>query len=390
MANPDSRKPMTISREELHRRVWETPMSRLAAEFGISGNGLAKICDRLSIPYPPRGYWARKEAGQKVATFRLPARTVDTPDKVTITPTPPPAELAPSVQQALTDAKAKAAGLTVPDDLKRPHSVIAGWLADHRERKRLARLDRNPYGVAISDWSDSERRQHRILDTIFGAVESNGLVVKSDRRSAFHFEYKGEKIQCRLREKCRQVRKPKTADQSRWSSPGDKTWTQVLESTGNLVFTLEDYFGPENAIRREWLETENKRLEGMVEDIVATLLLAGPALVKMREEREEESRRRQEAERIRQQEETRRRKNRNQWRAFIEQADNHENARRARALIEALQQLEADPAAVVGERTLAQWLSWARDQANAIDPLTRGTDALFAEIAKVTDWTYRD
>lgn len=164
----------------------------------------------------------------------------------------------------------------------------------------------------------------------------------------------------------------------------------MLDSTGNLVFTLEDYFGPENAIRREWLETETKRLEGMVEDIVATLLLAGPALVRMREEREEESRRRQEAERIRQQEETKRRKNRNQWRAFTEQADNHEKARRARALIEALQQLEADPAAVVGERTLAQWLSWAHDQANSIDPLTRGTDALFEEIAKVTDWTYRD
>lgn len=174
------------------------------------------------------------------------------------------------------------------------------------------------------------------------------------------------------------------------ASPGDKTWTQVLESTGNLVFTLEDYFGSENVIRREWLETETKRLEGMVEDIVAALLLAGPALVKRREEREEESRRRQEAERIRQQEEARRRKNRNQWRAFIEQADNYEKARRARELIEALQKLKADPAIVVGERTLAQWLSWAREQANDIDPLMRGTDALFAEIAKVTEWTYRD
>lgn len=62
----------------------------------------------------------------------------------------------------------------------------------------------------------------------------------------------------------------------------------------------------------------------------------------------------------------------------------------ARQLIEELQKLEADPSNFVGERTLAQWLSWAREQANDIDPLTRGTDALFAEIAKVTDWRYRD
>lgn len=33
-------------------------MSRLAEEFGISGNGLAKICDRLDVTYLPRGYWA--------------------------------------------------------------------------------------------------------------------------------------------------------------------------------------------------------------------------------------------------------------------------------------------------------------------------------------------
>lgn len=31
-------------------------MSKLAAEFGVSGNGLAKICDRLKVPYPGRGY----------------------------------------------------------------------------------------------------------------------------------------------------------------------------------------------------------------------------------------------------------------------------------------------------------------------------------------------
>ena len=47
-------------------------MSRLAAEYGISGNGIAKICDRLNIPYPPRGHWAKKAAGQKVVQYRLP------------------------------------------------------------------------------------------------------------------------------------------------------------------------------------------------------------------------------------------------------------------------------------------------------------------------------
>ena len=57
----------TLTRERLYALVWETPMSKLAPTFGLSDNGLAKICRANDIPYPPRGYWAKKEAGQHVA-----------------------------------------------------------------------------------------------------------------------------------------------------------------------------------------------------------------------------------------------------------------------------------------------------------------------------------
>ena len=55
----------TVSREELFRQVWEMPMSRLAEGYGVTGNGLAKICDRLLIPYPPRGYGPRRRPARK-------------------------------------------------------------------------------------------------------------------------------------------------------------------------------------------------------------------------------------------------------------------------------------------------------------------------------------
>jgi hypothetical protein len=146
-------------------------MSRLAFEFGVSGNGLAKICDRLNIPYPPRGYWARKEAGQKVVTFRLPERGESTPAEVTIAPTPPPPQLGPDQQEAVAAVKLKTEGIEVPSELKKPHPIIAGWRSDHKEQQRRDRLDRSPYRTVLPDWSESDRRQHRILDTIFRAVE---------------------------------------------------------------------------------------------------------------------------------------------------------------------------------------------------------------------------
>lgn len=53
-------------REQLFQRVWEFPLHKLAAQYGLSDVGLAKACERMSIPVPGRGYWAKKAAGKAV------------------------------------------------------------------------------------------------------------------------------------------------------------------------------------------------------------------------------------------------------------------------------------------------------------------------------------
>jgi len=59
-----------LSREELFALVWERPTSEIAKELGISDVAVGKLCEKLQVPKPPRGYWARVEAGQ---TPRRPA-----------------------------------------------------------------------------------------------------------------------------------------------------------------------------------------------------------------------------------------------------------------------------------------------------------------------------
>lgn len=39
--------------------MWSEPLANVAGRFGLSANGIAKICDRLGIPRPPRGHWTR-------------------------------------------------------------------------------------------------------------------------------------------------------------------------------------------------------------------------------------------------------------------------------------------------------------------------------------------
>jgi len=57
--------------------VWQQPMTRVAAELGLSDVGLAKLCRRHSIPVPPRGHWAKIAAGKPSESIALSYREQD-------------------------------------------------------------------------------------------------------------------------------------------------------------------------------------------------------------------------------------------------------------------------------------------------------------------------
>ncbi len=59
-------------REKLYDEVWRTPMSHLAKQYGLSDQGLRKVCVKLQIPLPVRGHWAKVEAGKPPPTPTLP------------------------------------------------------------------------------------------------------------------------------------------------------------------------------------------------------------------------------------------------------------------------------------------------------------------------------
>ena len=50
---------METTRARLFDEIWSEPMGTVAGRYGLTGNGLAKICDRLDIPRPPRSHWTR-------------------------------------------------------------------------------------------------------------------------------------------------------------------------------------------------------------------------------------------------------------------------------------------------------------------------------------------
>jgi hypothetical protein len=61
-----------LPRETLYERVWTTPVTTLAQEFGMSDAGVAKVCRKMGVPVPSRGYWAKIQAGKNPPKTPLP------------------------------------------------------------------------------------------------------------------------------------------------------------------------------------------------------------------------------------------------------------------------------------------------------------------------------
>lgn len=53
-----------ITADSLHELVWKYPTVKVAKMLGVSDVAISKRCKVLSIPKPPRGYWAKVAANK--------------------------------------------------------------------------------------------------------------------------------------------------------------------------------------------------------------------------------------------------------------------------------------------------------------------------------------
>jgi hypothetical protein len=166
-----------LSRKELYDLIWSTPIHRLAGRYGLSDVGLAKVCRRMDIPRPPRGYWARIRWGAKPKQVPLPAATGNTQLEVTFDrdagKVPPPPKREPPVGPKLDPQ--------VMDTLRDPHPLVAATLARYAsakpgkdglltvQAKRVLDLKVSPLNLD---------RSLRLLDALIKSWEAEGLDVK--------------------------------------------------------------------------------------------------------------------------------------------------------------------------------------------------------------------
>lgn len=383
----------SFTREELYELVWSEPMIKLAARYGISGNGLAKACRRANIPVPERGYWAKQQAGQDVPKKSLPQSNAGTPARVTIQPPskrppqPEPSPVPASVREATENERKADKPITVPATLSNPHRIVGAWLQDDREKRRESRYDpwrRNLYKAI--DATDLDKRRLRILSALFKALEARGykLIVDQYSRRGVEVVLGDEKVDLQLSERIQQIRRKLTEEEKTkrgYLSTGER-WTQEKVPTGELILTFKQ---PDRyRMMKEWRETPGSPLENRLGEVVAELagmfeelrlIRVGEAEERARQRKSEEERHRAEMERKR---ETIR------YRRLLSQSENWQTAADIRAFVAAVE----DTPLANSERFCA-WKTWALGHADRIDPLR--SDTLFdLEVSDYDVYSMRD
>jgi hypothetical protein len=143
---------VTLQRERLYKEVWQTPILQLAKKYGMSDVGLAKVCKRMDIPLPPRGYWAKQAYGHGVDKKPLPPAKKKTAKTTTINK---------SEEELLHLARNRFSGSKVR----------------HRDRQRIHRLQKE-----LKDWEMSERIRAYIT-----AMRKAGRKVSADNAEFFEW-----------------------------------------------------------------------------------------------------------------------------------------------------------------------------------------------------------
>ena len=272
-----------VTREELYKMVWEKPLVRLAAEFGITGNGLAKVCEKLDVPYPPRGHWAKKEAGKQVVTLKLPPRRDGISNAADIHPAPPKPAPSPAEEQAAEAVTDRIRDIAVPESNDRLHPRVQAWITGHNKRQKERELEnrnrRGDFGWAsalIPDLTARDLYRFRATSAIFYAVEkAGGTIDKSSASGKVTFLVNGHQVECSIVEKMMQSLK-QWEEQRKWTAFTEYC-KSGLDSSGFLRLSITTYL---ESRRAEWVETQKVKIAQLIPTFVGAIMAAGPGLEK--------------------------------------------------------------------------------------------------------------
>jgi hypothetical protein len=370
-----------ITREELYKLVWSKPLTELAKEFGMSDVGVAKVCKKLNVPRPYRGYWQLLAAGRKLTIPKLPqarqgepTETILSPDSYRVNFKPKNPEVVDSIEaERLAENRIK-----VAESLDNPHRLVRNTQIllrkgkpDESGRLHYWNLPDNRPRLSVRVSKNTMSRALLIMDALVRALEARGCTVEAEDGTVCNI---GEsKVPFYLWERVRRTDRVLTEKEK------EKPWwykSHEFIPTGELVFTLDEYC----VDRKNWADGKKKKLEDKLNDIVAGLFAAAEQLRLREIERKEEEARRAEAARKRAELEHQLRIQEERGKQLDSLVDSWIRSKNLRQVLKECE----DTLRVQNESRIPSdeyWLRWARAYADHIDPIKNGW------LKRIMDWS---
>ncbi|HLY62803.1 MAG TPA: hypothetical protein VKV95_18825 [Terriglobia bacterium] len=362
------------NREKLYEEVWATPMQTLAYEYGLSDRGLAKICRRLEIPVPGRGYWAKKAVGQKVERLPLPSAKTNI-----LVQRPAPRKEKPHLEALGTEqerAQVERLEQTVGEFALKRGSLSHPLIIQARavlgrasvNDRQILHFREQCLDMRVS--KGSLDRALRVMAGLIGAIEAEGFAVEvgSGDREQTVANIHRQHISFGLLEKVDRVEltaPPRGGVLERVLTFGGKPFR--FEPSGQLYIEVWHQWDVE---RKRWKDNKTHRLEEQIPQIVAGFIriaLVERARAEKRVAEQEENQRRA-AERAQLQQLITTEKAR--IRALRKASANWVRAEECRSFISAAVDCAKQNGQPVEAGTpFGDWLAWAAKQADRLDPL---------------------
>lgn len=369
---------ISLKREELYKMVWSEPVSKLAREYGLSDRGLGKICARLEIPVPGRGYWQMKKKGLKIPipplrpTKKINATCAYIHRKTTYQTE---GEEEQKTCDIITAEKMPENKITVPPSLDSPHHLILmtqksliGAKVDDRGLKQ----PRARGCLDVQVGPDSIDRAMLIMDTLVKALETRGFDISVTKEAPFFttVSVMDENITFALSEDLNRTEKKMSPAQKKEMEEYPWMYSRQYDYSPNGLLSLwiknDDCFNT----RKTWTDGKRQQLENCLNSFIGGLIKAAIAIKHLRAEREqrerewqEERRKREEAERIRRDEEEK-------LNELDREIASWQRSQQIRSYIEAVKKWGMQKhGEIKPDSKLHQWLTWATKQADRFDPL---------------------
>lgn len=374
--------PKKFTRQQLYDLVWTQATRTVAAEIGISDVALAKICRKADVPIPPRGYWARKAADQRVLKTALPPRFPGAADEFEIggnanrywyyspsrqelleMPVPPVPVFDESIEAVTARIQKLVGKVPCQKNFDKAFGDVAKLLSHDEERRKSAlSYDKPRYESGI------ERRRLLILNSIFLAVHALGCKahMNTSKYGIDDLDRRGITIGVGSRHVHFTLEQSILKGRYDRPDPDDTTLTLAFGSRGHP--TSPDLV---------WKDAGKAKVETHLRDIVIAILVQAEkqhrhAAVHRREwiiERKADLQKELERERIeqeRKERELRERQAKERVDALLKQAADLQKAQTIRTYVQAMRDRAAELPATPSE--LQSWSDWALKEADRIDP----------------------